>query len=102
MEVSVTEVIISLDDVNSLLSGLVNHLIQTYFLPKCPQQVQSRAAFFMAELSAHYGLTKIKLDGETKMLLQDLIIDLFHKVSSTSLMVYGVLMGCELANQGNP
>ena len=36
------------------------------------------------------------------MLLQDLIIDLFHKVSSTSLMVYGVLMGCELANQGNP
>jgi hypothetical protein len=56
----------------------------------------------MAELSAHYGLTKIKLEGETKMLLQDLIIDLFHKVSSTSLMVYGVLMGCEQANQGNP
>ncbi len=92
----------NLDDVNSLLSGLVNHLIQTYFLPKCPQQVQSRAAFLMAELSAHYGLTKIKLEGETKMLLQDLIIDLFHKVGSTSQMIYGVLMGCELANQGNP
>jgi hypothetical protein len=56
----------------------------------------------MAELSTHYGLLKIKLESETRMLLQDLIIDLFHKVASTTQMVYGCLMACEVANQANP
>lgn len=55
----------------------------------------------MSELSLHYGLSKIKLESETKMYLQDMIIDLLHKVTSTSQMIYGCLMACEMANQAN-
>jgi hypothetical protein len=44
------------------MSSLLNHLIQTYFLPKCPMQVQQRAAFLLAELSQHYPLATLKLD----------------------------------------
>lgn len=51
----------------------------TYFLQKCPLQVQSRAAFLLSELSLNFGLSKIsKLESESKMRLLDLVRDLFH------------------------
>lgn len=60
----------SVADVNSLLSALLNHLMSTYFLPKCPYPVLSRSAFLIAELSTHYGgLTKIKLEPSDRKLL---------------------------------
>lgn len=89
-------------DVNSLLSALLNHLISTYFLPKCPYPVLSRCAFIIAELSNHYGgLSKIKLESsDKKLLIQDLVIDLFHSNRAT-LIIYGIQIACEMCNQSN-
>lgn len=76
------------------------HLVQTYFLPKCPPVVQSRAAFLLAELSSHHGLSKLKLDAELRLTLQDLTIDLFVN-SRTTMNLYGVQLAAELCNQTN-
>ena len=63
---------------------MLNQLVQTYFLQKCPLQVQSRIAFLITEVSAYYGLSNIKMDAELKLNIQDMIIDLFHS-SKTQL-----------------
>jgi hypothetical protein len=98
----------SIADLNSLLIGFLQHLVQTYFLPKCPQQVQSRAAFLLSELSTHFGITRLKtLDQEDKLQLQDLVLDLFQTTQGgggsmpgirTTLMLYGVQLASEISN----
>jgi hypothetical protein len=75
--------------VQSLLSSTAEHLIETYTLPKCPLQVQNRAAFLLAEISSHFGLQRVKLSSDLRLQLQDLVLDLFHQTRA-SMVHYGV------------